>query len=382
MNAGREWPPEWRESKDPETGVRVRQLTDYKGHSHHVYFTNNGWYDGGRKLLFGSDRDNRTNLFSIDLDSGAIRQLTDLDPVPKPFETGFLATTVHPRRPEVCFWYGRDLTVLDLDSLELRSLWTTPEGFVRSMINYTADGRAVCGAIFEDLSPRLRIDYVRGYVGFAETHEAHPTSRVFRAAADGSGAETVWEEGYWIGHVNTSPTHPNLLTFCHEGPWDRVDNRIWGLDLTDSTPWKIRPREGDEHPGHEYWYADGERIGYHGRRADGSRFFGRIRYDNTDRVEGRSLGDTGHTHSNDHTLIVGDGGRDSPGVKLWKWNGADYDGPRLLCTHRSSFHVQIVHVHPRFNADASRVLFTSDRSGYGNLYLADLPPFEELPEVK
>ncbi|MBM3889895.1 MAG: oligogalacturonide lyase, partial [Verrucomicrobia bacterium] len=56
---------EWSTYKDAQSGVEVVQLTNYKGHSHHFYFTNPGWYDGGRKLLFSSDRDNRTNLHGI-----------------------------------------------------------------------------------------------------------------------------------------------------------------------------------------------------------------------------------------------------------------------------------------------------------------------------
>ena len=73
---GKVWKPEWREFSDPVTGVKVKQLTDYKGHSHHIYFTNRGWYHGGRKLLIASDRENETNLFSIDLETGELVQLT------------------------------------------------------------------------------------------------------------------------------------------------------------------------------------------------------------------------------------------------------------------------------------------------------------------
>ncbi|MBM4047283.1 MAG: oligogalacturonide lyase, partial [Planctomycetes bacterium] len=54
----------------------------------------------------------------------------------------------------------------------------------------------------------------------------------------------------------------------------------------------------------------------------------------------------------------------------------------LLCEHRSSCHVQQVHVHPRFTPDGKQVLFTSNVSGYGNVYLADVPVFESLPELK
>ena len=375
MSRGRTWPCEWKTFEDPVSGVEVRQLTDYKGHSHHLYFTNPGWFAGGRKMLFGSDRENRSNLFSIDLESGEIVQLTDLGPP----EAGFLATSVSPTRDEAYFWHGRALVALDLATLELRTLWERPEGFRGSMLNCTADGRYVCAGIFEDLSARIRIDYGRGYVGFAETWAANPLSRIVRVAADGSGGEAVWEERSWIGHVNTSPTQANLLTFCHEGPWDKVDNRIWGLDLATRRAWQIRPREGGEAVGHEYWLADGEHLAYHGRWPDGRQLFGRIRHDNTDRLEVAFPHDTGHMHSNTFDLLVGDGGSV---VRLWRWNGEAFDGPRAVAQHRSSKHIQKVHVHPRFTPDGARVVYTSDVTGYGNVYQVRVPDFESLPPVE
>jgi len=380
VSIGRIWDPEWREYEDPISGSRVRQLTNYKGHSHHLYFTNPGWYDHGRKMLFGSDRENRTNLFSIDLETGGITQLTDLEPPAPPHETSFLLTTVNPTRDEAYFWHGGRVLALDLNSLEIRKLWEKPQGFRESMMNCTADGKSVCAGMFEDLSDRLRIDYLRGYVGFRETWEARPLSRIVQVATDGSGGETIWEEKSWIGHVNASPSQPNLITFCHEGPWDLVDNRIWGLDLNTRKAWMIRPREGRESPGHEYWHADGIHIGYHGRWPDGRKFFGKIKYDNRSRTEVAFPHETGHIHSNDFSTMVGDGGEV---VRIWKWNGESFDGPRVLCLHRSSFHIQKVHVHPRFSPDGSYVVYTSDTSGYGNVYKVGVPEeFESLPRLE
>jgi oligogalacturonide lyase len=253
-----------------------------------------------------------------------------------------------------------------------------PEGFRRSMLNCTADGRFVCAGLFEDLSARIRIDYGRGYIGFAETWAANPLSRIVRVATGGSGGETVWEERSWIGHVNTSPTQPHLLTFCHEGPWDKVDNRIWGFDLASRRAWPIRPRDDAEAIGHEYWLADGETIAYHGRWPDGRKCFGRVRYDDTGRFEVSFPHETGHMHSNAFELLVGDG---APYVRLWRWNGESFDGPRLLAEHRSSMHIQKVHVHPRFSPDGGHVVYTSDRTGYGQVYLAPLPEFGTLPTL-
>lgn len=379
MSKGKSWGVEWRERKDPKSGITIRQLTDYMGHSHHLYFTNPGWYANGTKLLFGSDRENKTNLFSLELATGEITQLTDLEPLPPPHEVGFLGTCVNPSRDEAYFGYGRELRAIDLVSLEERPIGEFDEGFRRSMINCTADGQYICGGEFEDLSAKINIDYLRGYIGFRETHEARPLSKIIKFAVDGSGQDVMWEEKYWIGHVNTSPTQAHLLTFCHEGPWSDVDNRIWGLDINTGKAWKIRPRVENEAVGHEYWYADGIHLGYHGKYPDKHAIFGRVRYDDTGNEECPCEKETGHTHSNDDALIVGDGGRE---VRLWKKDGNQYAGPRALAEHRSTFNIQKVHVHPRFTSDGKSVLFTSDWTGYGNLYLAPVVEFDSLPEIK
>ncbi len=382
MTTGKIWPSEMKQYEAPRTGVLVRQLTNYRAHSHHLYFTNPGWYDHDRKLLVSSDRENTTNLFSIDLETFEIVQLTDLTPLPLPREVEFMRACLNSVTDEAYFWYGYDLIALDLHSLEQRTIYRMPNGFDVSMTNCSADGRFVYSSISEDMSDRFRVDLLRGYVGFVETWEARPLSQIIQVAVDGSGDKVVWEENYWVGHCNTSPKHPHLLSFCHEGPWNRVDNRIWGLNVDTGEAWKIRPSESGESVGHEYWHADGELIGYHGRHLDGREFFGHIRYDNTDRIEvgfEHIESRHGHFHSNDINMVVSDV---SKTVNLWRWHGEDYGDGRALCSHDSSFKTQQLHVHPRFNADATQVVFTSDISGYGNVYLVDLVDFDSLPLLR
>jgi oligogalacturonide lyase len=66
---------------DALTGVKVTRLTSYRANSNHLYFTNNCFYDGGRRMIFASERGNAHNLFSMELESGEIEQITDF-PVP------------------------------------------------------------------------------------------------------------------------------------------------------------------------------------------------------------------------------------------------------------------------------------------------------------
>jgi oligogalacturonide lyase len=365
--------------RDRSSGVEVTQLTDYKGHSHHFYFTNSGWYGGGRKLLFSSDRNNRTNLFGLDLASGQIEQLTDLAPVPLPRELEFLRACKNPVREEAYFWHDLELRALDLVTRKQRTIFVLEPGWCVSMTNCSADGKYVYLGSWEDLSDTIPTDLQRGYVGFAETWEARPQSRVVRVAVDGSGHDIVFEEKYWIGHVNTSPTRANYLTFCHEGPWNKVDHRIWGLDADTGKAWQIRPTGPDETVGHEYWYQDGVRIGYHGHLDNGRPMLGHINFDNTEPCENDFPGQTGHIFSQDDRLIVGDGGGV---IRIWRWEGDHYSQPRILCRHDSAMRIQQTHPHPRISPDGTYVIFSSDRSGYGNVYRVPIMDFESLPPVE
>ena len=64
--------------RDAYSGCRVTRLTDYLGHSNHLYFTDPCWFNDGRSFVFTSDRGNHSNLFRYDLDTFRITQLTDL----------------------------------------------------------------------------------------------------------------------------------------------------------------------------------------------------------------------------------------------------------------------------------------------------------------
>lgn len=365
---------------DRISGLPVTRHTDYRGHSHHFYFTNPGWIEGGRRLLLSSDRENRTNLFALDMESGDIEQITDLDPVPPPRELDFVRAAVNPVSDEVYFLHDRTLLGAAPKTKRIRRIAELHAGYVVSQLNVTADGATVVFSEHEDLSSTIETDLMRGYIGFAETWEARPHSRVVAAAVDGSGCRVVWEEDSWIGHANTSPTNSDWATFCHEGPWNQVDHRIWGLDLASGRVYKIRPTAEGETVGHEYWYADGRRVGYHGSRSDGTSMFGRCQFDGSDRHEHAMVGTTGHTFSLDEGLIVGDG---SGVIRVWRRTDEGYDVPRVLCEHRSSMKIQQLHPHPRIDPSGSYVVFTSDMSGYGNVYTVPIPEdIASLPEAE
>lgn len=377
MSIGRKWKSELIDTRDSITGARVRQLTNYLGHSNHFYFTYPCWYDDGRKIVIASDRENRTNFFGVDVTSGDITQLTDLDPAQG--RIGAQSMTKNPVREEIYFYQGETVFALDLTTLARRPLFTIPPGYNPQSANATADGNYLITGYTQDLSDRFPVDLGHGYVGFHEIWEAHPHCAIVRIALDTGASEIIFEDKCWIGHLNTSPKLPHVMTFCHEGPWEKVDNRIWGLNLQTRQAWKIRATAPGERVGHEYWMDDGEHIGYHGYIANGT-IYGSIRYDNTDQVEAPFEFHSWHFHSFRLDYIVGDGDAQNPYLLLWRMKDGKFEGPKALVWHRGSFHTQRVHVHPCFSADGKQIVYTSDPQGYGQVCIVDIPDWDALPD--
>lgn len=347
---------------DRETGAEITRLTSLRTNSNHLYFTNNSFYDDNRRLVFESDRGEAHNLFSLDLESGEIEQMTDLPPLPYPQNYSLLEGFVCAQSAQCCFFAGDMLYCLDLKTRNLRPIFETPEGFRHHIVSISPDGRYAYTSIYQNTTGRTLKDVC----------VTHPLSRILRIATNGSSVETVWEEHEFIAHVNISPADPDYLTFCHEGPWDLVDHRLFSLHLPTKTVRKLHPCQPGEIIGHEYWYADGKRIGYHGQTRDGFQL-GVIRADGSDDHAYAFPFHTGHIFSFDERLIVGDGDRDGRYIRLWTLGENGYEAPRALCAHNCSFKRQRAHVHPRITPDGKHVLYTSDETAYEQLYLVRIP---------
>ncbi len=380
---------------DDYSGRTVTRLTNYLGHSHHLYFTDPCWFNQGQSIIFASDRENRTNLFRYDLDTFTITQLTDLESSSFTSRREYLKGTFSKANNCFYYWWGKRKSLYELnpDTLAERLIYRIPEEMPMISIGHasvTADGRYVCDILREaNVSEVPHIGYA--YSDFFELFESRPQSQVVRIDVQTGEIEVIVEEKRFLTHCNTSPKLPNILTFCHEGPWDRVQQRIWGLNIETGEVWKIREQSGQAIAvGHEYWMADGEHIGYHGRLLDGSEqhVFGTIRWDNADHCEVSFPFHSTHFHSLNDTMIVGDGTPASvihnsidvqPYIQLFRLNGSSYEGPRVLAFHRSTFNDQHAHCHPRFTPDGKYVLYSSDLTGYANMYLAEVGDFEDLP---
>ncbi len=384
MSKGRVFDDEQFRYVDSYSGREVVQLTHYLGHSNHLYFTDPCWIRGDRSMVFTSDRANQSNLFRYDLDTGTVTQLTDLEGDGRPGGCFSKANNCH------YFWWQSVLYELDIETLEERAVCEIPANMlIDHRANPTSDGKYICSRMME-MIPQAKPAISFSYSRFREFFRAKPLSQIIRVEVATGDVEVIHEERCYLGHVNTSPTQPELLTYCHEGPWNEVDQRIWGLNILTGETWKIRPQTEGEAVGHEYWFKDGVHIGYHGRPRTGKKgehIFGWTKWDNSEHTEASFPYRSWHFHSLDESIIVGDGSaafepENRPFIQLFKWDGERYVGPRILAYHRSTFNNQHAHCHPRFTPDGKYVLYTSDLTAYSNMYLVEVGDFESLPELE
>lgn len=413
----RVWRDEARFFTDELSGRRILRLTDYKGHSGLLYFTDSYRLDAGR-FIFVSDRNGASNLFLYDLGDYSIHQLTDFEDRHRP------QGLFWPERGSVVFWYGNTLWELDPYAAagaapdRLRPILELDPAISHSgMHAASADGRS----LFTAISPRragsgLNYGKSPAYLSSFANPDEH---RIVVIDADTGAMETVHSERARIEHVNAAPGDPDLLTFCHEGPWARVAQRIWGLRVSTGETWPIRPQNGDLAVGHEYFVrgAAGDHwIGYHGRRLPEERVhtFGFVRSDNSARIEQDFPYHCTHFTSHGLNWALGDGtpanvqpwfrtGQrpflmlfrrrshsgyekrapdDGAGAAVPTVDDIRFDGPRVLAYHRSTFNEQLSHPHPQFTPDGRHVMFTSDVGGYANIYMVPVGEFEELPTVE
>lgn len=128
---------------DPDTGVQVTRLTGWRANSNHLYFTNNCFYENGKKIVFESDRENAHNLFSMDLETGIIDQLTDFPVLPYPRGYGFLESFVDPVQENCCFFCREYLIYPECQNEGITADLPDAEGLFSSYFLHYC-GRQVC----------------------------------------------------------------------------------------------------------------------------------------------------------------------------------------------------------------------------------------------
>ena len=382
---------------DPDTGAAVTRLTPPDVTCHRNYFYQRCFDASGTRLLFGAEFGPDTgnpaspnwNYHWLDLKSGIAVQLTD--GARENTFGGFLS-------PDDRFLYfvraERQLVRLSMADLREEIVYTVPEGWVGygTWVANSACTRMVGIEIdARDWFPLS--DWQRFHAMF----HARPRCRLIRIDLTGprqGTREVILEQAGWLGHPQYRPGDDHTVAYCHEGPHDLVDARMWFIDEDGGNRRCGKVHEPGESCTHEFWVPDGSAmifVSY--KKGERERWICRLDPVTLQSRRLATMPPCSHLMSNDDgTRIVGDG-CDSPAdvadagahaietdpfLHLFEFGADGLVKQRRVAHHDSSWKVhkgnrQVTHPHPSFTPDGQRVLFSSDRDGEPAVYLADIP---------
>jgi len=374
MAVGDKFGSEMKEFKDPMSGCRIVQLTDNGAHNRHLYFYTPTFTADGSTLLYISERNGSQQYYRMDLETGESIQLTDL---PGIFAGGaWYVETVR----SIFFWQDSTIMRVDIDTLECEKVHSEP--MQGSYLTVSADGRYVAYALPMYGENDRKKERVGSELVVFDTQTARRT--------------LIDRYPFVISHLCFGPLDPTWFTFCWEGPWRSVPQRIWFSDVDASRGGPLGPQPPRQARGHEFFFHDGCRVGFHGSTYDESGkdtgwFFGHIAPDGTDVKLYWTDGPTGHCQAyrrEDGTLLVvcdvgGDRTETDGYISLIMLDEQKGKGTfHRLHSHGSSWVTQGAHPHPQFRPGGRQVVFTTDRKGpragtvpdgKSNVYLIEVP---------
>jgi oligogalacturonide lyase len=257
---------------DADTGHRVIQLSSEPG-STTLYFHDNAYTPEGDKFIFNAPG----GLAMVDVTRLGVETLKPEVIAPESHE-GAMAR----RARTVYFSRGRgEVYAYDLASRQIRRVpnatrpifnaddsltvatviqtdpsGKTPKPAARPVVPQL--GRMFPGKTMAELTPEQRAA-VQKEDARSGVFDPLSEALVFTNVRTGE-SKTVGYQYAALDHLQFSPTDPNLLLYCHEGPWHEVD-RIWTIRADGSEMTLRHARTMDmETASNEFWSYDGRSI--------------------------------------------------------------------------------------------------------------------------
>lgn len=369
--------------QDAQTGANITRLTPADVLCHRNYFYQKCFTRDGGKLLFAGEFDGNRNYYLLDLQTQKAVQLTE----GRGDNTfgGFLS-------PDDLYLYyvknERSLQRLTLADFSEETVYQVPEDWV----GYgTWVANSECTRLVGIEISRKDWTPLSDWTIFQTFYHSQPHCRLLRIDLLNGKSQVIHEENTWLGHPIYRPFDDHTVAFCHEGPHDLVDARMWLVDETGGNVRKVKVHAPGESCTHEFWVPDGSALLYVSYlKGQHDRYIRRFDPQTGEDTLLMKMPACSHLMSNaDGTLLVGDGSgtpvdvidtashriENDPWLYLFDAQTRRY---APLVAHNSSWRVldgdrQVTHPHPSFSPDNRHVLYTSDSEGLPALYLAEIP---------
>lgn len=367
-------PLNFRQQTDSETGHEVIRMTPPHIICHRNYFYQKCFTRDGGKLIFGGAFEGHWNYYLLDIAAHQATQLTD-GPGDNTFG-GFLSDD------DQSLWYVKDtrqLRRVDLTTLEEYVVYEVDDEWVAyGTWVANSDCTKLVGIEIKKRDWQPLTDWSK----FRAFYFTEPECRLINIDLKTGEQRTILQEKRWLGHPIYRPYDDTTVAFCHEGPRDAIDARMWLINQDGSNLRCVRQQQPGESFTHEFWVPDGSVLYYVAHQENNPHRY--LYSADPVTLENRQLMEIppcSHLMSNhDGSLVVGDGAPHNTGdislndPFIWVFDLQTGD-KKAICQHNSSWKVldgdrQVTHPHPSFSPDGEWVLYTSDVEGMPALYLA------------
>jgi oligogalacturonide lyase len=372
------------EFKDPDTGARIVRLSkDLTAPAGVIYFTQGCITPDSRyalvRLLNNAAGHTAGYMYRYEFKTGELVKLTD-----KITKNQVMV----PKSGNLYFTSDNDRTIYVTNILTLKTSKVAvmpPEILCSGGLTVNADETLIVGTgtlAAEHKNDKPLKGPPNHGAAFTDLFSRHDTNLLIDADIRTGKVSELHRINTWLGHVQFSPTDPDLLMYCHEGPWEKVD-RIWTIRISHPAPQLVLKRtEVNEIAGHEFWSSDGSTVWYdHNFRNTPTKHY----------LEGKNLatgaitrypitapfGSIHYTQSPDGKFFVCDGGtnKKDPSQQAMYILVPQQNGtlkPIKLCNMKHNDY-GAAEPNPHLTPDQHWDLFTATFSGIPQAYAVEMP---------
>ncbi|WP_308991102.1 oligogalacturonate lyase family protein [Mariniflexile litorale] len=363
---------------DATTGHKIEKLVDRTGNNRSFYFHNNPFLkskDGNAYLMvFSGSTETGNQFFSVNLETKVVDQITT--------QKGDKKGEILGAKTRKVFYMIQDsVFATHIDTHKTEFIYKFSNNVIGSVTSLNADETLLGGALItkEENDIFKKNPKKSGY--FDKIYEAKLKRSLITININTKEFNTIYSENAWLNHIQFSPTNPDLLMYCHEGPWHKVD-RIWNINIKTKENTLIHKRTVHrEIAGHEFFSPNGNTIWFDLQIPRGETFYLTGKHLDTGKETRYTLKrDEWSIHYNispDLKTFAGDGGDEGQVAHakdgMWLYHfipkGDSLVSSKLVNMKNHDYNLE-PNVH--FSPNGKQIIFRANFEGSTQIYAVDI----------
>jgi oligogalacturonide lyase len=377
---GKAMPDTW---IDKDTGHKIIRLVRRPGTTNASFYFNNQCFiaqddnKGDLMVFYGSvaNKAMDNQLFTVNLKTLQTVQLTNHPKI--------AGEMVCAKTKEAFYQSGDSVWAVNAITKKIRLIYAFDPAFKGRAATVNADGTYLaCVKATGEQEREIYAKYPEKHDYFQRIWAAHIEHTLYTLNVKTKELKEIHREKEWTNHLLFSPVDPQVLSYCHEGPWEKND-RIWNINIQTgkNTLMHIRTME-NEIAGHEFFGIGGQHEWFDLQKPKSVTFYLAafdMKTGKEDRMYqmDRNEWSIHFNVSKDEQTFCGDGG--NPGqvakapngewIYLFKPNGDWFKSEKLVMMKHHNYHLE-PNVH--FSPDEKWIIFRANFEGEEQVYAVEI----------